>query len=93
MNVELASLSALTGATIRQAASPVAAPTAWCWAPMGALAQKGPQSPQPVPASSVWLVSGWEQGACRVRWGQGQGGGHARSPLSQFGKLDVKIVL
>ncbi|XP_057554782.1 epidermal growth factor-like protein 8 isoform X7 [Hippopotamus amphibius kiboko] len=87
-HVGLASLSALTDASIRQAASPVAAPRAWCWARMAALAQRGPQSPQPVPASSAWLVSGWVHAACGgPDQRQRQGSGHARSfvPVREAG--------
>lgn len=58
MNVGQALPSARTVASIRQAASPVTVPKAWCWAWMGAPVQRVPRSPQPVPASSVWQVSG-----------------------------------
>ena len=86
MNAEPASLSARIAASIRRAVSPVAARTAWCWAWMGVLARRGPQSPQPVPASSMWPVSRWEQGANR-----GRAGAAVTLPLlgPQFVRLDL----
>lgn len=74
MNVGLASPSARTIASTRQAASLVAAPTTWCWAQTGAPAQRSPRSLQPVPASLAWQVIG---GGVGHR--EGQAGGWARA--------------
>lgn len=54
----MASPSARTIASTRQAASPAAVPKVWCWAQMGTPVQRGSWNPHPAPASSVWRVSG-----------------------------------